>query len=309
MECPKYLRALRARPTIALMPAPSAPLVSLVLLHCNKAAYSRACLASLLRSSHRPLQVINVDNGSRDETPQVLAGWQVEAHQHSIEAQTLSFDTNIGAIRGRNEAMARARGEFIAFLDNDTLVAGRDWIELLLRFLELHPRCGIVAPLLQFPFEPFAIECAGAGISAAGRVQYIGRGQEPESLGEPFEAQALISAAWLMRRVLVDEIGMLDEAFSPVQYEDLDFCYRARAKGWQCWVETGARLFHFEHTTTAGSQDINFRYVTAKNGLLFKKRWASTFAQEDGPAEADTAWRTLEKKSLEEVDTERLLPS
>ena len=290
------------------MPAPSAPLVSLVLLHCNKAAYSRACLASLAHGSHRPLQVINVDNGSHDETPQVLADWQSQAHKHNIECETLCFESNIGAIRGRNEAMSRARGEFIAFLDNDTLVSQRDWIERLLSFLEHNTRCGIVAPLLQFPFEPFAIECAGVGISRMGRVQYIGRGEAAQSFSEPFQAQALISAAWLMRRGLVDQIGMLDEAFSPVQYEDLDFCYRARAKGWECWVEPRARLLHFEHTTTAGSQDINFRYVTAKNGLLFKKRWAETFALEDGPSEAETSWREIQKKSLEEVDTERLLP-
>lgn len=291
------------------MPAPAPPLVSLVLLHCNKAAYSRACLASLLRGSHHPLQVINVDNGSRDDTPQVLADWQAQAHSCGIECETLRFGSNIGAILGRNEAMARAKGEFIAFLDNDTLLSQRDWIERLLSFLQANPRCGIVAPLLQFPFEPFAIECAGVGISRTGRVQYIGRGELPQSLSQPFQAQALISAAWLMRRSLIDEIGMLDQAFSPVQYEDLDFCYRARQKNWECWVEPRARLLHFEHTTTAGSQDINFRYVTAKNGVLFKKRWAQTFAHEDGPSEAETAWREMEKKSLEEVDTERLLPT
>lgn len=291
------------------MPAPSPPLVSLVLLHCNKAAYSRACLRSLLLSSQRPLQVINVDNGSRDETPQVLADWEHQAREQSIEARTLSFNSNIGAILGRNEAMAQAAGQYIGFLDNDTLVSQRNWIEVLLGFLEENPRCGIVAPMLLFPFEPYPIECAGVGISRAGRVQYIGRGEPAESLPQPFEAQALISAAWLMRRSLVDEIGVLDEAFSPVQYEDLDLCYRARAAGWSCCVEPRARLMHFEHTTTAGSEDINFRYVTAKNGLLFKKRWAGTFGREDGPSEAETAWRELEKKSIEQVDTERLLPS
>ncbi len=286
-----------------------APLVSLVLLHCNKAAYSRACLRSLLHCSHRPLEVINVDNGSHDATPQVLEDWQHPAREHNIASQTLSFDLNIGAIRGRNEAMAQAGGEFIAFLDNDTLIAQPDWIERLLRFLDENPRCGVVAPLLEFPFEPRLIECAGVGISAQGRVQYIGRGEPSHSLSEPFQAQALISAAWMMRRSLIEQIGMLDEAFSPVQYEDLDFCYRAREAGWECWVEPRARVLHFEHTTTAGSEDINFRYVTTKNGLLFKKRWQHLFEREDGPSEAQTAWKTIEKKSIEDIDMECLLPS
>jgi GT2 family glycosyltransferase len=78
-------------------------------------------------------------------------------------------------------------------------------------------------------------------------VQYIGRGSQAEEFSAPFEAQALISAAWLMRRAVIEEVGVLDEAFSPVQYEDLDLCLRARAAGWTCWVEPRARLFHFEH--------------------------------------------------------------
>jgi glycosyltransferase involved in cell wall biosynthesis len=116
-----------------------ASLVSLVLLHCNKAAYSRACLSSLLLSSHRPLQVVNVDNGSRDETPQVLEEWESQAHQAGIEARRLTFETNIGAIEGRNRAMEQCSGEYIGFLDNDTLLAQRNWIEVLLAFLDQIP--------------------------------------------------------------------------------------------------------------------------------------------------------------------------
>jgi GT2 family glycosyltransferase len=283
-------------------------MISVILLHHDKAEYSRACLRSLARSTARPLEVINVDNGSRDNTPQVLDEWEILAREAGIETRRLAFDSNIGAVRGRNEAMAVARGELIAFLDNDTLVAQADWLERLAEFLEQTPRCAVVAPKMLFPSAPHLIECCGCGVSSQGRIQYIGRGQERGAVSEPFAAQCLISAAWLMRRSLMEEIGVLDEAFSPVQYEDLDFCYRARERGWETWVQPQVELFHFEHTTTAGSGDINFRYVTTKNGILFKKRWGSTFSQEQGPSEAETAWIALEKRGIEDVDTEQLLP-
>ena len=281
---------------------------SIIILHHNKAEYSRACLESLLRTSARPLEVVNVDNGSRDATPQVLDNWEEKAREAGIATRRLNFDTNIGAIRGRNEAMTASSGEYIAFLDNDTLVARRDWLERLREFLDADERRAIVVPKLLFPWDAQDIECCGCGITRSGRVQYIGRGQARDALQEPFEVQCAISAAWLMPRRLIEGIGMLDDAFSPVQYEDLDFCYRAREAGTQVWALPSVELFHFEHTTTAGSGDINFKYVTTKNGILFKRRWSPVFGAEDGPDEAAAQWVVLPKKSIEEVDWPSLLP-
>jgi len=282
-------------------------MISVILLHHNKAEYSRACLQSLLISSARPLEIINVDNGSQDETARVLDEWEKEAREVGIETRRLNFSENIGAVRGRNEAMKIAGGEHFVFLDNDTLVAQADWLQRLQGFLEEEETRGIVAPKLVFPWEPFAIEGCGCGISRRGRVQYIGRGQARESVHEPQNVQCAISAAWMMPRRLYETIGALDEEYSPVQYEDLDYCYRARAAGFSVWTLPSVELYHFEHTTTAGSGDINFAYVTAKNGLTFKKRWQSTYAAEDGPSEAETQWKNLPRKTIEEVDWHALL--
>ncbi len=281
---------------------------SLVILHHDKSAYSRACLESVLRCSARPLQIVNVDNGSTDQTPQVLKWFEIEATQIGLEVETLRFETNIGAVRGRNQALKVARGEFIAFLDNDTLIAQSDWLEKLGYFLEFTADCAVVAPKLLFPGAPHDIECCGAAVSPRGKIQYLGRGQARGAIDEKREIQCAISAAWLMRREVVDQIGALDEAFSPVQYEDLDFCYRARAAGWTIWCAPDVEVFHFEHTTTAGSGDINFAYVTAKNGVLFKKRWGATFALENGPSEEEAGWQNLPKTAIENIDWRALLP-
>lgn len=280
---------------------------SLVILHHDKAAYSRACLDSVLRCTARPLQVINVNNGSRDQTASHLGNFALEAQKVGIESQTLSFESNIGAVRGRNEALGVATGQYVAFLDNDTLISQPDWLENLADFIEKRPQCAIVAPKLLFPWAPFDIECCGCAVSPKGKIRYLGRGEARESIAEPQEIQCAISAAWLMRRDLSRQIGMLDEAFSPVQYEDLDFCYRARAAGFSIWSVPSVEVLHFEHTTTAGSGDINFAYVTAKNGVLFKKRWGDMFAAENGTSEDDAAWRQLPKLGLDDLDWRALL--
>jgi GT2 family glycosyltransferase len=285
------------------------PGYSLIILHHNKAAYSRACLESVLCTAARPLQVINVDNGSTDGTNALLDEWEVRADAAGIEVMRMSYGLNIGAVRGRNVALKMAEGDYIGFLDNDTVVAQPNWLDLLRASLSRHPRCGIVAPRLLFPWAPHLVECCGCAVTPAGRIIYLERGAPSGTAPAEREVQCAISAAWLMPRALVDSVGGLDEAFSPVQYDDLDFCYRARAAGWSVFTQPQCVLYHFEHTTTAGSGDINFAYVTTKNGLLFKKRWESTFHGEAAAGEAEAAWLNLPKKTVREVNWEALLPA
>jgi GT2 family glycosyltransferase len=282
-------------------------MISIIILHHNKADYSRACLQSLLKSTARPLEIINVDNGSQDATAGVLQAWENIARAHNIETRNLKFPTNIGAICGRNEAMKIARGKYFVFLDNDTLVAQTDWLQQLQSFLEADEKRGIVAPKLVFPWPPFLIECCGAAISPSGRVEYSGRGKPRHALDKPQKIQCAISAAWMMPRRVYEAIGGLDEVYSPVQYEDLDYCYRAREAGFEIWSLPAVEVFHFEHTTTAGSGDINFKYVTAKNALTFKKRWRAHFEKENATTEAAARWQTLPKCAIEEVDWQTLI--
>jgi GT2 family glycosyltransferase len=283
-------------------------MISIIVLHHDKAEYSRACLESILLSSARPLEVINIDNGSRDDTPRVLEEWSQDAREAGIKTQLHCFDTNAGAIVGRNTALQMARGEHSVFLDNDTLVAQRDWLETLRDFLDADAQRAIVAPKMIFPWQPFDIECCGCGVSARGRIQYIGRGEARDSLTEPFVVQCAISACWMMPRRWSDRIGLLDEIYSPVQYEDLDLCYRAREMGGEVWALPAVEVFHFEHTTTSKSDDINFKYVTTKNGVTFKRRWSQVFHIEGGPTEEESAWKLLDRLDIHDVDWRALLP-
>lgn len=283
-------------------------MISIIVLHHDKAEYSRACLESLLCSRARPLEVINIDNGSSDGTPQVLMQWEERARMIGIDTQSHRFASNAGAIQGRNTALEMARGDYIVFLDNDTLVAQVDWLERLQYFLDADVKRAAVAPKLLFPWQPFLVECCGCGVSRRGRIQYLGRGQKRDAPLEKKAVQCAISACWMMPRAWVEQAGYLDDAFSPVQYEDLDWCYRARSLGGEIWAVPSVELFHFEHATTSKSGDINFKYVTTKNGILFKKRWSDTFSREDGPDEETATWLDLPRLGIEAVDWRALLP-
>ena len=274
--------------------------LSVIILNANKAAYTAMLLDSLLDSTGGPFEFILVDNGSRDATPQVLADFVPRAAAAGHAARILTFETNRGAIVGRNEAMAVAGGQWFAFLDNDLVVRDVDWAERLLALLRAEPDLGIVAPKLVFPWAPYDIEFAGCDVTVGSRVIYRGRGESRFAPDYTIrrDCPCLISACIVFPRRLYDELGGLDEVFSPVQFEDLDFCYRARQAGWRCVVEPAVEMYHWEHTTTAGSTDVNFQLVTLRNSRTFKQRWREVIEREAELPDEAAKWREIDKQDL-----------
>jgi GT2 family glycosyltransferase len=114
------------------------------------------------------------------------------------------------------------------------------------------------------------------------------------------DCQTLISAAWMLRAEVARSVGPLDERFSPVQFEDIDYCYRIRESGGLCRYEPGVELYHFENVTT-GRGTLNYPYLTVKNGLKFKQKWRHRFADEGGPPDSEWAWAQIPTVELTDV--------
>jgi len=280
-----------------------AELTSVVILACNKAAYTARCLAGLGETTWRPFEVVLVDNGSTDDTPEVLDGFELGAKQRGIVVKRLRNNDNVGAVTGRNQALALAQGRFVAFMDNDVVVRSRDWVERLAGALLADERAGIAGPKLIYPFAPYLIQCAGAAVSPTGRVFFRGRGEprDAAAFSQRETVQCLISACWVMKRSVFEDVGGLDEVYNPVQFEDIDYCYRARERGWKVVYVPDAEMYHFENVTTSGTQTINSPYQIVRNGLVFKRRWHHMFEGENGPADDEWRWAEIPTVSLDSI--------
>jgi len=279
-------------------------LTSLVTLTHNKVEYTKRCLASLFRADYDPWELVVVDNGSTDGTREWLQGLSQSAARRGVRVAVILNPGNIGCSTARNQGLREARGENVVFMDNDVALRCRGWLQRLGRCLRSAPDIGLVGPKLVYPYPPYAIQCAGAAVSQAGRVQFMGRGEPRDAPRHNTrrEVQCLISACFMGKRSVIEETGGFDEAFNPVEYEDIDLSYRIRNAGYRILYEPSVEMYHFESVTTAGTAALPNTYLIIKHGLLFKKRWRYMFEKEDGPTDEETKWQHVPARSLSEVD-------
>jgi GT2 family glycosyltransferase len=257
------------------------------------AEYVERALGSLAREAGAPLEMVLVDNGSGLEVARAFDAFEPAARAAGHVVKRLRFQENVGAVRGRNEAMRLVESDLVAWADSDVLARTRSWAARLSGFLDSHPDCGVVQPKLVYPWPPHAIQCAGCDVTRSGRVVFRGRGEPREDprFGEERECPCVISACWLMRTRLFRELGPLDERFSPVQFEDPDYCYRAREAGWRVVYWPGVEMYHFEGTTSGALEGYSSERLLARNAVRFKRKWREVIAREGGPDDRDVRWR------------------
>ena len=277
------------------------PEYSIVVLTHNKSDYTRKCVESILTSADADLEAIVVDDGSTDDTPDLLQQMRSEYEDRGWALTPIFNDRNVGCCTGRNQGIDAASGQYLVFLDNDIMVKDADWLPTMKGVLQQDAAYKMVGPKIIYPFEPHWIQCAGVGISKTGRVQFRGRGcdRDDPRFGRQVEVQCLISACVMLDMALVNEIGGFDEAFNPIEFEDFDLCYRAREKGYKVLYTPDVEIYHWESITSEGTAALPNTYLIVKNGMLFKQRWRHMFEQEDGPADSACKWKKIEMPSLE----------
>lgn len=213
--------------------------VSIVIPFRDRPELLRNCLRSLRLSTFRNVEVVLVDNGSeRPATGRLLARISAKRNVKLISRPgpfNFSLLCNAGA--------AAASGDHLVFLNNDTEVLSRRWIERMLA-LAADPAIGIVGATLLYPDR--TVQHAGMLPRSDGMWVHPHRGAPAEALPPDVQSVPAVTAACLLiRRDLFDAVGGFDESL-PLTLNDVDLCRRVRDRGKLVVVTPNARLLHYE---------------------------------------------------------------
>lgn len=271
------------------------PSVSFVVPLFNHLAQTQEMLSSLLASLPQGLdyEVILADDGSSDGT----RAWLAQLREPRV--RMLLNERNLGYACTNNVAVASARGEVLALVNND-LVFAPGWLEPMLEGLQDPRLRAAVVGNVQYRVADGALDHAGVELNASGQLVHV---QTLPTAGERFvPVLAVTGACMVLRRATFVAVGGFDEAYCNGG-EDVDLCLRLRERGGRIYVATQSRIGH--HVSLSRGK------VTARdeaNSRRLFRRWRSVLRQELAARWAERlqadplSWREL-------GDEEGMMPS
>jgi GT2 family glycosyltransferase/Tfp pilus assembly protein PilF len=241
-------------------------LTSIIILCCNELEYTRQCLESVLRWTRPPYELILVDNGSTDGTLEYLRS--IEGSP--VRVEVIRNESNLGYPAGCNQALARSRGRYLVFLNNDTIVT-EGWLDGLVAHAEHDRQVGLVGPVTNCASGPQQIPVDYQDLND---LPAFAARLRQEKAGSAFRVDRLTGFCLLVRREVFEQVGNFDEQFGLGFFDDDDLCVRAREAGFQLLVAEDVFVHHFGNRTFRGL-GIDCRQLLVNNFERFKNKWGS----------------------------------
>jgi len=228
-----------------------ATLTSILIVAADSGAPLRECVARALASSV-PVEVILVDNASRDGVPQALA----RAYERDERLRVIYNHANLGFGPAVNVGAREAQGDALLVLNPDCLLE-KDTLARMLDVLHAHPDAGVIGavvcdadgapdpasrrrdPLLRRSLNAMA----GRARRETGNARYEGINVPGPIPQEPIEAENVSGALMLLPRAVFERLNGFDEGYF-LHCEDLDLCRRARDAGYTVWLAGDVRVHH-----------------------------------------------------------------
>jgi GT2 family glycosyltransferase/carbonic anhydrase/acetyltransferase-like protein (isoleucine patch superfamily) len=246
----------------------STPLVSIITINYDQTEVTRDLLISLRKISYSKVEIIIVDNGSRDDSI-------LNLRNDFPEINIIQTKKNLGFAGGNNVGFRIAKGEYIVLVNNDVEVTP-NFLEPLVETFQLNPQCGLASPKIIFFDRNEVIQYAGSNKISP----YTGRGDRQGYLemdGGQYnsinETQLGHGACLMVSRDLIKRIGNMPE-FYFLYYEEHDWTERAKSIGFKVFFVGTSKIYHKESISTGKNSPLKTYYLT-RNRILFLRRNSS----------------------------------
>lgn len=224
------------------------PALSIVVLAWDQLVYTQRCVESIRRHTDAPFELIIVDNGS---------AWDARAYAAAAGDVSVLNSSNHGFAAGMNQGLAESRGEYVAFLNNDTELPER-WARFLTETAQSHPNAGIVVPAVTEARNPRTVRATA--------------GHRTEIL-DPFEPPPA-GVMYFMRTDVARELGGWGEEFQVASGEDVDLAFKVWVNDLDVVFDSRVLVDHVGKGTAAVKLP-NWRELWDQNGRILLAKWTA----------------------------------
>ena len=215
----------------------------------------------------KSIEVIVVDNASAQDEATIIK-------ERFPQVKIIRSKKNLGFAGGNNLGIKAAKGKYLFFLNNDTLLKPQTSdIRSLISRLETSPKIGMVCPKIRFTWGNQLIQFAGYTplTPITMRNKAIGCGEADHGQYDtPHFTPYAHGAAMMIKREIIEKVGLMPECYF-LYYEELDWSMMIRRVGYDIWYEPACTVFHKESQTTGQNSPLRTYYIT-RNRLLFAQR-------------------------------------
>lgn len=201
----------------------------------NQLGVTKACIDSIVKHTDYPYRLIIIDNGSDPETREYLDGLKGEKY---LGLLLIHNEKNLGFVKAVNQGLRISDAQYICIMNNDT-IATDGWLEEMIEVMSSDPRIGILNPSSntsnQSPDRGEPIDDYASGLKRF-KLQVQ-------------ELSVCRGFCMLMRREVLEKVGLFDESFNIGYFEETDYCKRARREGYMLSRAKASYVYHNESST------------------------------------------------------------
>ena len=213
------------------------------------------------------LEVIVVDNASLNQEADTIS-------KRFPQVKVIKSNKNLGFAGGNNLGIKAAQGNYLFFINNDTIFKEFN-VQSLINRLESSPDIAIVCPKIRFAWGNNPIQFTGytplSKITV--RNQAIGFGEEDHGqYNTAHPTPYAHGAAMLIKKEAIDQVGLMPECFF-LYYEELDWSMMFTRAGYQIWYEPLCTIYHKESQATGQNSPLRTYYIVRNRLLLVKRNW------------------------------------
>lgn len=220
-----------------------------LLKHCMESVYQ-----NLANIEH---EIFIVDNNSQDGSPDMIK-------ENFPNVKLIENKENIGFAKANNQAIRKARGEYLLLLNSDTIIPPES-LTIMVDFLDKKPEVGVLGPKLVDQDLNLQTSCRHFPTLFTVLSQFFGlSAMFPKSKifgwydmgywdhSHTSEVDCVPGTSLLVRKKAVQEVGLLDENYF-MYFEDTDWCYRFARAGWKVVFLPNAKVIHLGGASAAES--------------------------------------------------------
>jgi GT2 family glycosyltransferase len=238
------------------------PLISILILNYNGKHLLKLCLDSVLEQNFTDYELVVVDNNSNDDSVAYI-------RENFTKAKLVKNTENFGFAKGNNIGIKACTGEWIFFLNNDTILE-ENCLEFLAKHIENKKTEQLIfMPLMLKADSPELVDSAGDMLYPWGYAYKYGKvlANKPE-FSEYREIALACCGAAVFNKELLKKLNGFDEDFF-LYYEDVDLSLRARHLGAEIWLVPQAKVLH-KGSATIGKRNSQRLYYIERNRFFTK---------------------------------------